>query len=243
MHSIPSITTSLLLLLLLFGAAPLAWAECTEWINTRTDSDGPSSYSNAYVTPLERLACPKHHKNNNNNNTNCEIGRRSYEFTVDRALNVSVADADVDSIFALAEAAYNNNNNNNNNNNSNPPSARSSRPFASMHTTVSSHAISPLFLSVAPGETTSLGWVAFMIYSLGTLGGCANASLNGLGVRAASPYLLRGEGEGNVTAAVVVAGTFYASTQKSGGAEGGRGGGKSGVLVVGVAAIGFAFLL
>ncbi|EKD18805.1 hypothetical protein MBM_03047 [Drepanopeziza brunnea f. sp. 'multigermtubi' MB_m1] len=101
----------------------------------------------------------------------------------------SVSDADRDNIFALVAAAYNNNNNNNNNS---LPSA-SRRPFASMNTTISSQVISPLFLQVAPGKNATLGWVAFRLYSPGTLGGCANASLNGLGIRAASPHLLRGE--------------------------------------------------
>lgn len=88
----------------------------------------------------------------------------------------------------------------------------------------------------------SLEFIPYMRYSFGVLGGCSNASLNGVSVRAASSYLMNDTLNHTVVAGGW--GAFTVNITKDGNSAAGtvRSGGMTGAFV-GLLAVIFAFIL
>ncbi|KAE8448714.1 hypothetical protein EG329_008929 [Mollisiaceae sp. DMI_Dod_QoI] len=219
--------SSFLVSFVVLAAPALVSANCTSWAVSRWLSDGPTGVSNEYQQTVDILACPLA------DNKTCTFPRKSYDITIPRELNISASPTDADNIFYLAQQFYGLGSRN-----------FTAPPFITRNTTVSttSRVVSNSLLEVDPGKNTSLVWNPYMLYSFGNLGGCSNASLNGVGVRAAAPYLTNDANNntvvagawGAVTANITNDGTNAARSLKSNGMTG---------VFVGLAAALFAFVL
>ncbi|KUJ15042.1 uncharacterized protein LY89DRAFT_686605 [Mollisia scopiformis] len=166
---------SLLTSLLIFAVTPLTSANCTTFTDTRSLADTGSSFSNEFEQVVDILTCPS------KSNETCMFPRKSYDITIPRYLNISASPSDADNIFSLAQQYYGIGSRN-----------YTAPPFITRNTTISTtntRQASDLLLEVEPGKNKSLVWVPYMLYSFGNLGGCSNTSLDGVGVRAAAPYL------------------------------------------------------
>jgi len=178
--------------LLVLASTPLISANCTTFGGTRWQSDGVDGVSNEFEQVVDILACPT-------SNTTCTFNRKTYTITIPRQLNISASTADADSIFYLAQMYYG-------------TGARNytAPPFITRTTTISTtdtRQVSDSILEVEPGKNKSLTWIPYMLYSFGNLGGCTNTSLDGVGVRAAAPYLTN-----NTNNVTVLAGSWGAVT-------------------------------
>lgn len=212
--------------LALLAIAPIISADCTNFTDIRWQSDSAYSFSNEYEQIVEILACPLA------DNKTCMFTRQTYDITIPRELNISASSADVDNIFYLASQAY-----------GAWPANYTRDPFITRNTTVStlnSRVVSDSLLEVAPGKNKSLVWIPYMRYSFGILGGCSNTSLDGVGVRAAAPYLTNDTNNNTV-----VAGSWGASISNITGknAAGSLKGNGINAVFVGLVAALFAFVL
>lgn len=164
--------------------AATATAGCATWNSTDTDWEhNGGSFQPAFSRPVDYLPCP------NNATAPCQLPRRSYNVTVNRDLSIynswPVVDitqvAEADSIFALAADAFYRQMGVTN---------TSGYEFITRSGAVSSYMLSePSYFEADPGMGRTLLWDPFMMYSVGILGGCDNASLNGLRVTAGAGYM------------------------------------------------------
>jgi len=149
-----------------------------------------------YWIPLTNLVCPKRSA------SDCQIPTNSYNFVAPVHINVSVSDADKDSILTLARENYGR-------------PAFDAPPFIDRQVSISSVGISTVFLNVTPGTNETLGWLPFSYIVTGRLSGCDNASLEGVGINVAAPYLMN-----NSMNVSTVAGTWFGSGKDVSGAGG-----------------------
>jgi len=190
--------SSALTSLLVLASTPLISANCTTFGGERWLSDTGSDFSNEFEQIVDILACPS------SDNQTCMFQRKSYDIIIPRELNISASPADADNIFYLAQQYYGTGGSN-----------YTAQPFITLNTTISTtdtRQVSNLLLEVEPGKNKSLLWVPYMLYSFGNLGGCSNTSLDGVGVRAASPYLTKDMNNNTVVAGGWAAGTTNITT-------------------------------
>jgi hypothetical protein len=183
-------------------------ADCTNWTNTRWQTDGPNGYSTLNSISLESVACPSANK------SGCMIPRKSYTVTIPRSLNISASAADTENIFALARTSKTGPN-------------FTIPAFEDRKVTVSTFSIDSLFIEIEPGQNKTLLYLPYTMTSWGTLGGCTNKSLNGVGVLAMAAF---------VNSSNMTDGTWGASSDKIMGNGNAavrlNGGGVSSVLLV-----------
>lgn len=154
----------------LFALLSLATADCTKWTSTRWHADDASSWSTAGEIAVASLVCPK------TNSSGCAFAPNTYNVTIPRTLNISASAADTDSIFALARDGYPS---------SSSSKSNSSAPVFAEHITYAStgNVVSAL-LKVEAGKNATLYYIPYLMTSSGVLGGCGNASLDGVFVAA-----------------------------------------------------------
>jgi hypothetical protein len=175
-------------------------AECTNWTSIRWNSDTNYAFSTQGFTILETFYC------DGNLTEPCYITPKPYQVTAPRKLNISVSSVDEDNIFKLARGGYYGQEN----------SSISSRDFLTLNTTLAPLDRDDRFLKVEPGLNKSLGWLVYQQSSYGILRGCSNASLEGVGVKAMSPYMVNAtkitRNEQTLVNGSVLAGDWYASS-------------------------------
>ncbi|CZR57807.1 uncharacterized protein PAC_07696 [Phialocephala subalpina] len=143
-------------------------------------------------------------------NKTCTFTRKTYDLTIPRELNISASAADVDNIFYLASQAY-----------GAWPANYTRDPFITRNTTVStlnSRMVSDTLLEVEPGKN----------------------SLNGVGVRAAAPYLTNDTNNNTVVAGNWGAVTGNITGESAAGTLKGNG---MNAAFVGLGTVLFAFVL
>ncbi|KAI4593432.1 hypothetical protein KJ359_009322 [Pestalotiopsis sp. 9143b] len=139
----------------------------------------------------------------------CQMeSKGSYDITASRDLTKSgdvdlqLSDEESDAIFNLARDAYNSAFNRVGMNVTNAT-------FETIQTTVSFDGQDSSYSSyrtVEPGTNKTLYWTAFYQYSVGTLNGCTNDTLNNMTVTAAAPYYTKDDDN-----RTVIAGSWSAS--------------------------------
>lgn len=183
--------------------AALSAAVCTEWAQITTETESDSNWSTRFSEKVDQQKCPE------TATTRCKFaGPKKYHVTIEPRLITNVTHLGLDSqerdaIFRLAADEY-----------SKATNSTSRTAFVKLEGSVNTEELfatdSPI-LKFDPGFNTSLLFVPYMKTSIGKLRGCTNASLNGLQVSAAAPYLQR-DSKSNES---IIAGTWGSQGERS----------------------------
>jgi hypothetical protein len=173
-------------------------AECTNWTSTFWGADSQSSFTPSKSIILDIQYC--------DGTENCYIPAKTYDIIAPRTLNISVSPVDEENIFTLARTGYYGRGN-----------SSLGPMFTTLDTTITPiPAIDNVFLRIRPGFNHTLGFQPYMRKSHGLLSGCSNASLEGVGVEAMTPYMvnatMRTDYQQRVVNGSVVAGMLIATS-------------------------------
>jgi hypothetical protein len=166
-------------------------AGCKSFTNTRFAEDTPYDVNAQFGLAVTSLACPA------SSQTACTIQPINTNLTVAPQINFEEgatgdlpdSASDFPSIVALASEAW-------------AVNKTQAQPFTTHSVVVSSSSeviAQQGWLSVSPGMNKTWVYEPFYMYSIGTLGGCDNSTLNGWVVMVGAAYLNSTDGKGVMT--------------------------------------------